>query len=98
MAMSETSEQLVLVSVDGRGLSSGHAVLIHAPWGWHVALYSVPAHSCPLLGQQCEIVVVTSAGHRYEGRASAEVVAANGVYVLLTGVDPLRLIAPADAA
>jgi hypothetical protein len=95
--MTETSDHLALVSLDGRRLSNAHAVLIHAAWGWHVALYSVPTHSCPLVKQQCEMALLTSSGLRYEGRVCAEVVAANGVYVLLTGVDRLRLIT-ADAA
>jgi hypothetical protein len=96
--MPETSDRLAFVAMDGRSLPHSHAVLIDAPWGWHVALYGVPQHSCPLLKRECEITLETHTGYRYAGRVSTELVKANGVYVLLAGVGQLTPLASADAA
>jgi hypothetical protein len=97
MAMSETSDQLAFVSIDGRPLPHSHAELIGAPWGWQVELHDVPL-CCPLVRQVGEIALATQNGDRCAGTVIADLVSEDGGFVLLSGIGHLRLIASADAA
>jgi len=93
--MTESSDALSLVSMDGRTLPHSHAELVQTPRGWHVELDDVPPDSCPLLKRECEIALEAWDGDRYAGTVVADFVAKGG-YVLLTGIGALRLIATAD--
>ena len=42
MAMTESSDALSLVSMDGRTLPHSHAELVQTPRGWHVELDDAP--------------------------------------------------------
>ena len=94
--MTESSDALSLVSMDGRTLPHSHAELVQTPRGWHVELDDVPPDSCPLLKRECEIALEAWDGDRYAGTVVADFVTAGG-YVLLTGVGALRQIAAVDA-
>jgi hypothetical protein len=96
--MSETSDQLAFVSIDGRRLPHSHAELIYAPWGWQVELHDVPPGSCPLVRQVGEITLATQKEDRCAGTVIADLVSDDGDFVLLSGIGHLRLIASADAA
>jgi hypothetical protein len=98
MAMSETSDQLAFVSIDGRPLPHSHAELIGAPWGWQIELHDVPPGSCPLVRQVAEITLATQNGGRCAGTVIADLVSEDDGFVLLSGIGHLRLIASADAA
>ena len=94
--MTESSDALSLVSMDGRTLPHSHAELVQTPRGWHVELDDAPPDSCPLLERECEIALEAWDGDRYAGTVVADFVSAGG-YVLLTGIGALRVIATADA-
>ena len=95
--MTEASEPLVLVAMDGRTLPHSQAVLVHALSGWHVVLFCVPRQSCPPVQRESEIALETSAGYRYRGHVTADLMTDNGAYVLLTGIGPLAEVDSADA-
>lgn len=94
--MTESSDELSLVSMDGRTLPHSHAELVQTPRGWHVELDDVPPDSRPLVKRECEIALDAFNGDRYAGTVVADFVSAGG-YVLFTGIGALRLIATADA-
>jgi hypothetical protein len=89
-AMTETADQLATVMLDGSLLSFGHAVLINAVRGWHVALYELPARTRDALIKGGHLVVETVAGRHLAGDVVPEFATSRGEYVLLTGVGLLR--------
>ncbi len=96
--MVETADQLARVTLNGRLVSFGHGVLIHARRGWHVALYQVPSRAYRAIGNEGHLVVETMAGLRLVGDVTTEFATAGGEYLLLTGIGLLDVeSAPAAA-
>jgi len=88
--MVETADQLATATLNGRLLSFGHGVLIHAVHDWHVALYQVPlapVRPCvqgPPRGRD-------HGGQRFTGDVLTEYTTKGEEYVLLTVVGTLTL-------
>ncbi len=95
--MVETADRLATATLDGRLLSFGYGVLIHASSGWHVALYELSAGARKLADKHGHLVIQTAAGRRLTGDVVREFATASGEYVLLTGVGLLRLTTPLAA-
>ena len=89
--MVETADQLATATLNGRLLSFGHGVLIHAVHDWHVALYQVPARAREAVRAGGHLVVETMAGQRFTGDVLTEYTTRGGEYVLLTVVGTLTL-------
>jgi hypothetical protein len=96
--MVETADRLASATLNGRPLSFGYGVLIHAMRGWHVALYELPARTREALAKGGHLVVETVLDHYLSGDVVPELVTPKGEYVLLTGTGLLSLETPQIAA
>ena len=97
--MVETADRLSSVTLNGRPLSFGYGVLIHALRGWHVALYELSAQTREALAKGGHLVVETVVDQYLSGDiAVSEFVTPKGEYVLLTGTGLLSLETPHIAA
>lgn len=97
--MTDSSDELVFVTIDGSALPHTHAVLIETAGAWHVELEGVPVDSCPLVQAECSISFDTPDGTHYVGTVTASFATEDVGYVLLTGVGELRRgAAAADVA
>lgn len=86
--MTESSEELAYVAMEGSPLPHSHAVLITTSRGWHVELEDIPSGSCPLTRPQCEIAFDSWEGDHYSGTVTASY--GKEGYLLLTGAGKLR--------